>query len=141
MLQSQTAALPRHKALHPLKPCKNVKQHKLTCRTQEPLVWLNYFLAHLYKSTGRATALPPASALALASVLVSLAASALTKMLKFFVKILKTLYFLNPQRDFVYVWYNYRCWSKILLSPIHLSSIRNFMLKFCFKVLFKISYM
>ena len=34
----------------------------------------------------------------------------------------KTLFFLNPQMDLLYTWYtlcNYRCWSKILLSPIH----------------------
>ena len=68
------------------------------------------FLARLYRSTGRAIALPPASALALA---------ALTKMLKFFVKVFKPSYFLNPLMDLVYIWYNYRCWSKILLSPIH----------------------
>ena len=60
------------------------------------------FLAHLYVSTGRAIALPPALALA--------AASALTKMLNFYIKVLM---------DLVYIWYNYRCWSKTLLSPIH----------------------
>ena len=26
------------------------------------------------------------------------------------------LIFLNPQMDLVYIWYDYRCWSKILLS-------------------------
>ena len=67
------------------------------------------FLAHLYKSTGRAIALP--SALELAA-----AASVLTQMLMFYVKVFKTLYFLNPQMDLVYIWYDYRCWSKILLS-------------------------
>ena len=41
----------------------------------------NYFLARLYESTGRAIAVTPASALALAS------ASALLKMLKFLVKV------------------------------------------------------
>ena len=69
------------------------------------------FLAHLYKSTGRAIALPTVSALA--------AAAALTKMFKFYFKVFKTSYFLNPPMDLVYIWYNYRCWSKILLSPIH----------------------
>ena len=54
----------------------------------------------------------PGSALALS-------ASALTKVLKFYVKVFKTSYFLNPQADLVYIWYNYRCWSKIFLSPIH----------------------
>ena len=29
-----------------LKPCKNVKHHKMTCRTQQPLVWLNYCLSY-----------------------------------------------------------------------------------------------
>ena len=67
------------------------------------------FLTHLSESTGRATALPPAMA--------SLAA--LTKMLKFYVKILKTLHFQNPQMDLVYIWYDYRCRSKILLRTIH----------------------
>ena len=67
------------------------------------------FLARLYESTGRAIALPLALALA----------SALTKMLKFYVKVFKTLYFLNPQMDLVYIWYKYRCWSKILLSSIY----------------------
>ena len=49
------------------------------------------------ESTGRATALPPASAFALVS------ASALTKMFKFYVKVFKILYFLNLHRDLVYV--------------------------------------
>ena len=48
------------------------------------------FFARLYESTGRAIILPPALA----------AVSALTKMLKFYVKVFKTLYFLNPQMDF-----------------------------------------
>ena len=73
-----------------------------------------FLLARLYESTGRAITLSPVSALALASV------SLLTKMLKFYVKVFyKTSYFLNPLTDLVYIWYNYRCWSKILLSPIH----------------------
>ena len=51
--------------------------------------------------------------------------------------------------DFVYIWYDYRCWSKILLGTNHIPTfdrevkvmhgLRNFMLKFCVKV-FKISY-
>ena len=44
-------------------------------------------------------------------------------MLKFYVKVLKTLYFLNPQTDLVYIWYNYRCWSKILLSTIQIPAL------------------
>ena len=30
-----------------------------------------------------------------------------------------TLHLLYPQMDLVYIWFDYRCWSKILLSPIH----------------------
>ena len=67
---------------------------------------LKYFLARLNESTGKAIALPPAL-------------SALTQMLKFYVKVFKTLYFQNPQMDLVYIWYDYRCWSKTLLSTIH----------------------
>ena len=29
-----------------LQPCKNVKQTKMTCRSLEPYVWLNYFLSY-----------------------------------------------------------------------------------------------
>ena len=72
-----------------------------------PLV--KQFLACLYESTGRTIALPPALA----------TASTLTKMLKFYVKVFKTSYFLNPQMDLGYIWYNNRCRFKILLSPIH----------------------
>ena len=70
------------------------------------------FLARLYESTGRTITLALASALAAALVL------ALTKMLKFYVKVYET-YFLNPEMDFVYIWYDYRCWSKIFLGTIH----------------------
>ena len=73
-------------------------------------IWLMLlFIAVLYESTGRTIALPPA-----------LAAVALTKMLKLYIKVFKTLYFLSPQMDLVYTWYDYRCWSKILLSTIHI---------------------
>ena len=47
------------------------------------------------------------------------AALVLAKMLKFYFKVFKTLYFLNPQMDLIYIWFNYRCWSKILLSTVH----------------------
>ena len=40
-------------------------------------------------------------------------------MLKFYVKVYKILYFLNPEMDFVYIWYDYRCWSKIFLGTIN----------------------
>ena len=49
----------------------------------------NTFLARLYESTGRAIAVTPASALALAS------AWALLKMLKFLVKVFMSLYLLK----------------------------------------------
>ena len=59
-----------------------------------------------HESTERAIALPLALALALAAA----AVSRLTNMLKFYVKVLM---------DLVFIWYNYRYWSKIILSPIH----------------------
>ena len=40
-------------------------------------------------------------------------------MSEFDVKVFKTLYFLNPQTDLVYVWYDYRCWSKASLSTVN----------------------
>ena len=93
---------------------KNEKMHtKLTCTFKFACTKVQEELLHC-ESTGRAIALPLASTSALA------AASALTKMLKFYVKVFKTSYFLNPLMDFVYIWYNYRCWSKILLSHIHI---------------------
>ena len=79
--------------------------------------YLITFLAGLYESTGRAIALPTVSALVLVSAL--RAASALIKMLKFNFKVFRISYFINPQMDLVYIWFNYRCWSKILLSLIH----------------------
>ena len=72
------------------------------------------FLPRLCESTKRAIALPPASASALAPA----AVAALIKMLKFYVKVFKTLYFLNPGMDFVYIWHDYGCWSTILLATI-----------------------
>ena len=54
-------------------------------------------LARLYESTGRAIAITPASASALA--LASALASALLKMLKFLVKVFIRLYLLNMLMD------------------------------------------
>ena len=51
-----------------------------------------HLLARLYESTGRAIALPAASASPLALVLASASASALTKMLKFYVKVLDLIF-------------------------------------------------
>ena len=39
-------------------------------------------------------------------------------MLKFCVKVFRTLLFPNPVMDLVHVWYDDRCWSKILCSTI-----------------------
>ena len=63
-------------------------------------------------------------------------------MLKFYFKVFKTLYFLNPHLDLLHIWYNYSCWSKILYSAIHTPShdlevkvtVLEKMLKFYFKV-------
>ena len=53
-------------------------------------------LARLYVSTGRAIAVTTASASLSASALASASASALLKMLKFLVKVFKSLYLLKP---------------------------------------------
>ena len=39
-------------------------------------------------------------------------------MLKFYVKVFKTLYFLKTQMGLLYMWYDYRHLSKILFSLI-----------------------
>ena len=64
----------------------------------------------LYESTGRPIALTHVSTSGLALALLS----GFTKRLKFYIKVFKTLHFLNPQMDLVYIWYDYRYWSKIL---------------------------
>ena len=53
----------------------------------------NFEIENEWQPCRRAIALIPAV----------LAAVALTKMLKFYVKVFKTLYFLNPQMDLVYI--------------------------------------
>ena len=68
------------------------------------------FLARLYKSTGRAIAVTTASALA--------SASALVKMLKFLVKVFKSLYLLNPSIDLVDSLPDVRYWSEVLCYTI-----------------------
>ena len=70
-----------------------------------PLVDLFYFLvlARLYESTGRAVAVTIASA----------SAFALHKMLKFFVKVFKRLYLLNPWMDQVDTLPGVRSWSEV----------------------------
>ena len=69
-----------------------------------------YFLARLYESTGRAIAVTPASALALAS--------ALLKMLKFLVKVFMSLYLLNLLMDQVDTLHVGRYWSEVLFCTI-----------------------
>ena len=68
------------------------------------------FLARLYESTGRAIAVTTASALA--------SASALLKMLKFLVKVFKSLYLLNPWMDLVNTLPDVRYWSEVLCCTI-----------------------
>ena len=72
----------------------------------------NTFLARLYESTGRAIAVTPASALALAS------ASALLKMLKFLVKVFMSLYLLKLLMDQVDTLHVGRYWSEVLCCTI-----------------------
>ena len=69
-------------------------------------------LARLYESTGRAIAVTPVSALALAS------ASALLKMLKFLVKVFMSLYLLKLWMDQVDTLHVGRYWSKVLCCTI-----------------------
>ena len=78
------------------------KQQRSKSASAETLANLGLFaqICH-HSSTERAIALPPACALE--SVIAEI-----TKMLKFYVKIFKTLYFLNPQMDLFYIWYDYR---------------------------------
>ena len=68
------------------------------------------FLARLYVSTGRAIADTTASA--------SASASALLKMLKFLVKVFKSLYLLNPWMDLVDTLSDVRYWSEVLCCAI-----------------------
>ena len=70
------------------------------------------FLARLYESTGRAIAVTPALASALAS------ASALLKMLKFLVKVFMSLYLLKLWMDQVDTLHVGRYWSEVLCCTI-----------------------
>ena len=72
---------------------------------------MSLFLARLYESTGRAIAVTPASALALAS--------ALLKMLKFLVKVfMSLLYLLKLWMDQVDTLHVGRYWSEVLCCII-----------------------
>ena len=81
---------------------------------------LNPFLTRLYESTGRAIAVTTASASASASALASAlaSASALLEMLKFLVKVFKSLYLLNPRMDLVGTLPHVRYWSEVLCCTI-----------------------
>ena len=96
---------------------------------------------HLYVSTGRAIAVTTASVSTLAS------ASVLLKMLKFFIKVFKILYLLNPWMDLVGTLPDIRYWSDVLCCTIttHIDDLEvkvtdfeilsySFWLKFLFKV-------
>ena len=74
------------------------------------------FLARLYESTGRAIAVTTASASSLATLL---------KMFKFFVKVFKSLYLLNPRMDLVDTLPDVRYWSEVLCYTIttHISDL------------------
>ena len=69
--------------------------------------WNTTFLARLYKSTGRAIAVTTASASASVSAL-----------LKFLVKIFKSLYLLNLWMDLVDILPDVRYWSEVLCCTI-----------------------
>ena len=70
-------------------------------------------LARLNKVHGELLYYPQASALAFV-----LALGRRPQMLKFYVKVFRTSLFPNPLMDLVYIWYDDRYWSKILLSTI-----------------------
>ena len=76
------------------------------------LAYVTFVLARLYESTGRAIAVTTASASA------STLASALLKMLKFLVKVFKSLYFLNPWMDLVDTLPDVRYWSEVSCCTI-----------------------
>ena len=77
-------------------------------------LYIIYFLARLYESTGRAIAVTPASASASALAL----ASALLKMLKFLVKVFMSLYLLKLLMDQVDTLHVGRYWSEVLCCTI-----------------------
>ena len=76
------------------------------------LLLIRSFLARLYVSTGRAIAVTTASASLSAS------ASALLKMLKFLVKVFKSLYLLNPWMGLVDTLPDVRYWSEVLCCTL-----------------------
>ena len=87
------------------------------------MVGLLLFLARLYKSTGRAIVVTTVVALASASM--STSTSALLKMLKFLVKVFKSLYLLNPWMDLADTLPDVRYWSEVLCctSTTHISDL------------------
>ena len=90
-------------------------------------------LARLYERTGRAIAVTTASASAIA----------LLKMLKFLVKVFKSLYFPNPWMDLLGTLPDVRHWSEVLCctiathighAEVKVTDFENFKLKFLVKV-------
>ena len=79
------------------------------------LNWILSFLARLYESTGRAIAVTTASASASTS---ASTLAALLKMLKFLVKVFKSLYLQNPWMDLVGTLPDIRYWSEVLCCTI-----------------------
>ena len=71
----------------------NILRYFLLCSNPLTMYFIRPFLARLYESTGRAIAVTTASA--------SVSTLALLKMLKFLVKVFKSLYLLNPRMDLV----------------------------------------
>ena len=86
------------------------------------IVYSIHFCSHLYESTGRAIAV----------ITVSVLASALLKMLKFLVKVFKSLYLLNLWMDLVDIVPDVRYWSEVLCCTVmpHISDLEILCLSF-----------
>ena len=82
-----------------------------------------FFLARLYVSTGRAIAVT--TVLALASVSALASASTLLKMLKFLVKVFKSLYLLKRWMNLVDTLPDVRYWTEVLCCTVttHISHL------------------
>ena len=76
---------------------------QMTWLTFCKILWIMPLLARLYESAGRAMAVTTASALA----------SALLKMVKYLVKVFKSLYLLNPWMDLVDTLPDVRYWFEV----------------------------
>ena len=111
------------------KPCRLYKKHVYDANIQCLYIHSScglvdlteWFLARLYKSTGRAIAVTTV----LASASTSASALALRKMLNFLVKVFKSLYLLNPMIDLLDTLPDVRYWSEVLCYTIttHISDL------------------